>query len=321
MAKGKLRVGLFGTDDDPQVHAVAREIRALGAEDVLLRADALDVGLPVSERDGRLLYRGVDVTEVPGVYLRSIPAAYAPAMERDDELVLYEDWFERYMQERERASFYVAWLLELQRRGARLVNGPTAASVLQYKPFQLNVLRSLGAPVPRTLLSNDPDAVRAFHAEVKDVIYKPLTGGAVTRALDDETLAQLEAVRAAPVIFQERIAGDDLRVMLAGDDVVSSVAIRTPSQHLDFRDDPVYSSGDAGYEPVELPEGVVRQCRAAARACNLVFAGIDIKRTPDGRWVFLELNSSPIYLDVELKLGHPISRAIAELVVGVRAPH
>jgi glutathione synthase/RimK-type ligase-like ATP-grasp enzyme len=272
----------------------------------------------VSELDGRMIYRGVDVTDVAGFYLRGIPAAYAPFLEKDDELVLYEDWFERYMQERERASFYVAWLLELQRRGARLVNGPTAASVLQYKPFQLNVLRSVGARVPRTLISNDPDAVRAFQAEVKDVIYKPVTGGAVTRALDDETLEQLEAVRAAPVIFQERIPGDDLRVMLAGNDVVSSVAIRTPAQHLDFRADPVYSGGEASYEPVELPEAVVQQCRAAARGCNLVFAGIDIKRAPSGEWVFLELNSSPIYLDVEYKLGHPISRAIAELVVGVR---
>jgi glutathione synthase/RimK-type ligase-like ATP-grasp enzyme len=60
------------------------------------------------------------------------------------------------------------------------------------------------------------------------------------------------------------------------------------------------------------------QCRAAARRCSLRFAGIDIKRTPEGRHVFLELNSSPIYLDVEWKLGHPISRAIAELALGRR---
>jgi hypothetical protein len=31
--------------------------------------------------------------------------------------------------------------------------------------------------------------------------------------------------------------------------------------------------------------------------------------------VFLELNSSPISLDVEVKLGHPIRRAIAKAVV------
>lgn len=313
-----MRVGIFGSDDDPQVHAVARELRALGAEDVLIRDDALEEGLPVSSLDGRVHYRGADLEDLAGFYLRSIPAPWAPYVERDDELVLHEDWFTRYMQSRERASFAVAWLLSLQARGVRLVNPPHAASVLQYKPFQLDVLRRLGARVPRTLISNDPVAVRAFHAEVKDVIFKPLMGGALTRVLDADELDQLESVRDAPVIFQERIEGDDLRVMLAGDEVVSSVAIRTPEQHLDFRGDPAYQGGDATYDEVRLPDEVQRFCREAARACGLVFAGIDIKRTAGGEWVFLELNSSPIYLDVELKLGHGISRAVAELVVGRR---
>ncbi len=43
-----------------------------------------------------------------------------------------------------------------------------------------------------------------------------------------------------------------------------------------------------------------------------------MRRAAAGDWVFRELNSSPVYLDVERKLGHPISRAIAELVVGQR---
>jgi glutathione synthase/RimK-type ligase-like ATP-grasp enzyme len=315
-----MRIGIFGTDDDPQVHAVAKEVRALGADDVLIRSDALDEGLPLSELDGTFLYRGANLSDLRGFYLRTIPAPYAPHFEREDgELVLYEDWFIRYMHERERASYFVAWLLALQDRGARLINPPHAGSVLQYKPFQLNALRSIGAPVPRTLISNDPDAVRAFEREVGDVIFKPLMGGAITRRLSDlERADELDAVRNSPVIFQQCIAGDDLRVMLAGDAIVSSVAIRTPEQHLDFRDDPVYASGDARYEPVELPSEIAQHCRAAARKCGLRFAGLDLKRTPDGRFVFLELNSSPIYLDVELKLGHPISRAIAELVVGTR---
>lgn len=313
-----MRVGIFGTDDDLQVQSVARELRALGAEDILLRADALDHELPISERDGRMVYRGVDVTDLDGCYLRFIPAPYAPEVERDGQWVLADHWFTAYMQQRERASFYVAWLLALQDRGCRLVNPPHAASVLQYKPFQLHALRRAGAAVPKTLLSNDPFAVRDFQREVGDVVFKPLMGGALTRSLSDVTDDELQSVTASPVIFQERIAGDDLRVMLAGDEVVSSVAIRTPAQHLDFRDDPVYSAGDADYEEVSLPEPVVAQCRAAARTCGLRFAGIDIKRAPDGRWIFLELNSSPIYLDVELKLGHPISRAIAELATGRR---
>lgn len=309
-----MQIGIFGSSADPQCRQMGKELSALGADNVLVDSDTLELGLPLSFDDDRALYRGTSLDNIPGYYVRFIPAPYAPHMEKDGELVLYDDWFTRYMQQRERASTFVAWLLKLQDEGRTLVNPPHAASVLQYKPFQLHALRKLGAQVPRTLISNDPSAIRAFHAEVKDVIFKPVMGGAITRKLNEETLAELDAVSASPVIFQQRAGGEDLRVMLVGDEIVSSVAIVTPEQHLDFRADPAYSGGDAQYREVQLPQKVQELCRHAARACGLVLAGIDIKHEGDN-WVFLELNSSPIYLDVEFKLGHRITHAIAKYLV------
>lgn len=313
-----MRIGIFGSSEDPQCRQMAAELTELGAENVLVDSDALDEGKPLSFLDDAVTYRGISLDDLSGYYVRFVPAPYAPYMQKDSELVLYDDWFTRYMQQRERASTFVAWLLKLHEEGKTLVNPPHAASVLQYKPFQLHALRKLGAQVPRTLISNDPSAVRAFHREVKDVIFKPLMGGAITRKLDEEALSQLDAVTASPVIFQQRAPGEDLRIMLVGDEIVSSVAIVTPEQHLDFRADPAYSGGDAQYREVKLPKKVQDLCRKAARACGLVLAGIDIKHDGDD-WVFLELNSSPIYLDVELKLGHRITRAIARYLVD-RAP-
>jgi glutathione synthase/RimK-type ligase-like ATP-grasp enzyme len=309
-----MRIGIFGDGADPQCAAVAREAATLGADTLYVDTRALDEGKALSMLDGQTFYLGQPVDDVRGFYVRSVPAPYVPAMKKDDTLVLYEDWFTTFTQTRERAAYFLAWLLQLSHRGATLVNGPHAASVMQHKPYQLHALRSLGAKVPRTLISNDPVAIRAFHAEVKDVIYKPVLGVAVTRALDDEALARLDAVTASPVIFQERVPGEDVRVMLVGDEIVSCVAIVTPEQHLDFRDDPVYSSGEAQYREVMLPEPVQRFCRASARACGLTFAGIDLKQRARD-FVFLELNSSPIYMDVELKTGHRISRALARRVV------
>jgi glutathione synthase/RimK-type ligase-like ATP-grasp enzyme len=314
-----MRIGIFGEGADPQCAAVAREAAALGADALYVDSRALDEGKALSMLDGKTFYLGESVDDVRGFYVRSVPTPYVPAMKKDESLVLYEDWFTTFTQTRERAAYFLSWLLQLSHRGATLVNGPHAASVMQFKPYQLHALRSLGAKVPRTLISNDPAAIRAFHAEVKDVIYKPVLGGAITQRLDDEALKRLDAVTASPVIFQELIPGDDVRVMLVGDEIVSSVSIVTPEQHLDFRDDPVYSSGEAKYREVVLPEPVQRFCRAAARACGLTFAGIDLKQRARD-FVFLELNSSPIYMDVELKMGHRISRAIARRVVeGARA--
>jgi glutathione synthase/RimK-type ligase-like ATP-grasp enzyme len=312
-------VGIFGLAQDPQVRAVSRELKRRGATPLLLPADALNGQQPVSNQDGEVCFAGASLSECKSVYVRSVPSPHAPVIRGDKALTLHAEWFPRFMQARERTGFVVALLLSLEHAGVRLVNPPQAGAALQFKPFQLDVLRRLGAQLPRTLISNDPERIRAFHAAERDrqgeVIFKPLLGGALTRLLDEAVLAKLEHVRAAPVIFQQRIVGDDIRVVLVGDAILSAAAIRTPQPHLDFRDDPCYSSGQAQYESVRLPREVEELCRQAAKACGLCFTGIDIKRTPQGDWIFLELNSSPIYLDVERKLGDPISGALADLLL------
>lgn len=314
-------VGIFGLAQDPQVRAVSEELRRRGATPLLLQADALNRQQPVSSWDGVASFAGVSLSECKSVYVRSVPSPHAPVIRQDQDkaLVLHADWFPRFMQARERSGFVVALLLSLEHAGVPLVNPPQAGATLQFKPFQLDVLRRIGAQLPRTLISNDPERIRAFHDAERDrhgeVIFKPLLGGAITKLLDAEVLAKLEHVRAAPVIFQQRIVGDDIRVVLVGDSIVSAAAIRTPNPHLDFRDDPCYSSGKAAYASVTLPPEIEELCRQAARACGLRFTGIDIKHTEQDEWVFLELNSSPIYLDVERKLGDPISAALAELLL------
>jgi glutathione synthase/RimK-type ligase-like ATP-grasp enzyme len=312
-------VGIFGFAQDPQVRAVGAELNRRGATPRLLEADALNARKPVSSWEGEADYAGVPLLNCKSVYVRSVPSPHPPVVRQDQSLLLHADWFPRYMQARERSGWVLALLLSLEHAGVRLVNPPQAGAALQFKPFQLDVLRRLGARLPRTLISNDPARIRAFHAEERDrqgeVVFKPLLGGAITRRLDEDVLAKVDCVRAAPVIFQERILGADVRVVLVGDHIVSAAAIRTPEPHLDFRADPVYSRGQAEYDSITLPSDIADLCRQAARACGLRFTGIDIKRTEQDEWVFLELNSSPIYLDVERKLGDPITAALVDYLL------
>lgn len=309
-----MRIGIFGTADDPQCKAVAREAHLQGVETLLIPSDALDLGVPVSFTKKSISFGGESIDDIRSFYVREVPLPHVALVEDKGDLRLYEDWFITYMQSRERASCYLSWLLRLERDGVAVINPPQAGSVLQLKPYQLHVLEKVGARIPRTLISNDPVAVQSFAQEVQSVIFKPLMGGALTRELDDEALKRLELIRASPVIFQERIYGDDVRVIIADGKIISAVAVDTPVQQLDFRGDPVYSGGKAAYREVQLPDEIKLQCAQAAQECGLRFAGIDIKHKDD-RWVFLELNSSPIYLDVELKLGHPITRALTGLLI------
>jgi glutathione synthase/RimK-type ligase-like ATP-grasp enzyme len=45
---------------------------------------------------------------------------------------------------------------------------------------------------------------------------------------------------------------------------------------------------------------------------RLVVAGIDLRRTPEGRWVCFEVNPSPAFVYYEEATGQPIGDAIAQ---------
>ena len=45
---------------------------------------------------------------------------------------------------------------------------------------------------------------------------------------------------------------------------------------------------------------------------GLVYGAIDLRRTPEGDHVFLEVNTAGEFLFVEERTGQPIARAIAE---------
>jgi len=60
--------------------------------------------------------------------------------------------------------------------GVTWVNHPQAEATAQFKPLQLDVASACGFRTPRTLISNDPDAVRRFYDECGgQIVYKTLS--------------------------------------------------------------------------------------------------------------------------------------------------
>jgi glutathione synthase/RimK-type ligase-like ATP-grasp enzyme len=311
-----VKIALFGSRTDVHAEALATEARRRGAEVAWVEPEALERSVSVRDDAAEMVLDGVRIDDARGALVRTVPLPSAPAVEREGRWVLHDDWFAGYMHSRERAAVYACWLRGLEYAGVPVVNPALASTAVAFKPFQLRVLRGLGARVPRTLVTNDPDEVRRFAGVEREVVYKPVEGGALARLLDAEALERLELVRSAPAIFQERVRGADVRAVLVGDRVVSSVEIvgTEEGRVLDFRADLAYARGEAEYRAVPLPPEVERFCAEAARACGLIVAGVDLKRL-GSEWTFLELNSAPRYLDVERKVGDAISSAIVEELI------
>ncbi len=201
------------------------------------------------------------------------------------------------------------------------INPPHLDEIAHHKPYQLRVAAELGLRVPHTLITNDPDAVRRFAEEVgRDrVVYKTFLASEAcwreTRLMRAEEWELLEHVHYAPVIFQEYVpASADLRVTIVGERVFAA-AVRAPKHgyQVDYRMD----LANASFEPTALPAGVERKLLAFMRRLGLVYGALDLRRTPQGDCVFLEVNPAGEWLFVEERTGLPIARAMGEQLIAI----
>src|SRR5207253_467702 len=100
-------------------------------------------------------------------------------------------------------------------------------------------------------------------------------------------------LRFAPVTLQEEVPGTDVRAFVAGERVL---ACEVRSDALDYRDE-----DDPEIVAHALPAPMQECCRRIARRLDLLWAGLDFRLTPGGRYVFLEANPSPMFLGFEAR--------------------
>lgn len=310
-------VGIFGRAEDPQVARVVALLRERGAEPLLVNLGQFPARLRLTLEDGAASAEGRTLAGAPSAwYVRSMPMTqpffdFSPNLAADSPEELFARWRHRYAAERERQSFITGFVIALGRSGARLVNPPSALDQHFVKTDQLARLRAAGLPVPRTLATNDPEALRRFAANAPaGVVYKPLAGGALCRRLAPEDLegARAEALARAPVLFQEEVAGRNIRVYVVAGRVAAAYEIL--SDEVDYR------GSEKGVVETELPEAERDASVRAAGACEMPFTGLDIKRRDDGRFAVLECNPSPMFAGIEnrTRTSH-VTRALCDLLL------
>ncbi|NES71148.1 MAG: hypothetical protein F6K24_41060, partial [Okeania sp. SIO2D1] len=148
-----------------------------------------------------------------------------------------------------------------------------------------------------------------FSQTFKDVIFKPVYGGSHTQFLTKEHLEinrMKLALSISPVTIQEFIPGTNIRSYVIGEKVYSA-EIRSSS--LDFREDK-----RAKLIYLETPEDMKKQCLAITKAFGLKWTGIDWRFKPNGDFVFLEANFSPMFLHFERETGCPITEDLIQLL-------
>lgn len=192
---------------------------------------------------------------------------------------------------------------------------------------QLRLAARLGLAAPRSLVTNDPEAVRSFFDVVDGRMVTKLlaaltrsmgrSGGAFhTSDVTREDLEDLDGLRFAPMIFQEKISKDaELRVMYVAGRLFAG-EIRAHGTQLGATDWRRSDVGEVGWEPGSVPEEVAEKMRRLMGELGLEAGAFDLIRTPTGEHVFLEVNPLGEWGMLERDLDLPISEAIVEALLG-----
>lgn len=212
------------------------------------------------------------------------------------------------------------------------INDPNDLALAENKPVQLVRAAEHGLLTPPTIITNAPDRLARFVAEVapSECVVKTLQAIGVSTEegwrfphTSSVPVGSLEEARLAGAIYQpllRKVA--DFRCVVVGSQVFS-FRIESQRHHqtqIDWRqglviDPDTRALADLNtYEPEALPHEFECRLLELVRHFNLHFAAIDVVLTEDSRLVFLELNPNGQWLWLEEKTGVPIAATLADLL-------
>jgi len=202
------------------------------------------------------------------------------------------------------------------------INPRAADEAAHRKPLQWTHAAAVGLTLPPTCVTTAPDVARAFCDAHRSagVVFKPFLASIAdwreTRLVEAEDLARLDLVRLAPVIFQRRIQGVDLRVTVIGEAIFAAeIDARDSSYPVDMR----MVIGQAKIRAVDLPQALRERLLALMRRLGLVYGAIDLKQDAGGDYHFLEVNPAGQWQFAEQRAGLPITQAHADALRGLAA--
>ena len=196
------------------------------------------------------------------------------------------------------------------------------------KLHQLTVASRLGFAIPRTLVTNSPERFLEFYEECRGQLVSKTTNPlrtardgekreAYTYRVQRRDAANYQAIRYAPVVFQEQVPKKlELRVTVVGDRVFP-VAIQSQESRMlsqDWRHFQDFAPSRY-YSVYALPAKIERRCARLVSNLGLCFGAIDLILTPQQEYVFLEVNPNGQWAWIEDFTGLPISEAVAELLI------
>jgi hypothetical protein len=205
---------------------------------------------------------------------------------------------------------------------------PEALRRASLKASQLRVAAELGFELPPTLVTNCREEFLEFYDRHNGNIVSKLLGPAFdwtlseplritrfTEVVSKRDVAHAASVQYCPTILQAYVPKRlELRITVVGQNVFAAEIHSQQTHHtrVDWRR---YDLKNTPHFPHCLPPEVEERCCRLVERLELCYGAIDMVLTPDGRYVFIEINPSGQYLWIEDETGLPISAAICDFLM------
>lgn len=197
-----------------------------------------------------------------------------------------------------------------------------------HKELQLKRAHHFGLQLPRTLFSNDAEAVRAFYEQQgRQVVAKMQSSFAMyqkgeemvvfTTRLDESQLEELDRLCYCPMIFQELLVKKlDIRATVVGRRVFTAAidSQKAKLTEIDWRRDGAGTLED--WFAFQLPPETETALLDLVQDFGLNYAAADFVLTSDDQLIFLEINAGGEWLWLASLHGLPIDLALAEVLAG-----
>lgn len=200
------------------------------------------------------------------------------------------------------------------------------------KWIQMMEASKLGFRTPdHSMISSDLETIKEFCQKSEgDIVIKKIVSGILeypdgrtgvlfTNRIQPRNLTteDFKGIRFVPVFMQTCVTKKlELRVIVVGNQVFSCALYS--QEHAETRSDwrtQIFLDQGVRHEPYQLPEEVEQKCIELVRKLGLHYGAIDLAVTPEGEYIFFEINQNGEWAWIELRTGMPIGKAIADILI------
>ncbi|MTI89072.1 MAG: hypothetical protein FH748_14030 [Balneolaceae bacterium] len=253
-------------------------------------------------------------TDIGAVWYRRPTKEHAPWDTPNDDMIEFinteVNWFMK--------SFYTAGIVPV-------VCNPIQGQKASARTLQLAVAQQCGFKIPETYIGNNPEEIRAFWKKcngktiikaIQNSVAVDINGnerGLFTSRVYKKDLEHENKLHACPCIYQKEIPKDfEIRATVVGQEV-HAVEIHSQQSSYTKMDWRNYDLDHTPHYVHQLPKKINRHCLDLVKQLHLLYGAIDLIVTPEGDYVFLEINPFGQWGWLEDLTDIPISAAHVRL--------